>query len=134
MPDLSISEAAREVGLRPSAIRYYEDIGILHPPARAGGQRRYDAVALDRLTIIQRARQLGFSLREIRSLVIGFDESVPASARWKEMSERKLAELDRVAKEVERLRGRLEAQSRCSCETLDECGRCTREAKGEVEA
>ena len=133
MPDLSISEAAREVGLRPSALRYYEDIGILHPPARVGGRRRYDAVALDRLTIIQRARQLGFSLRDVRTLVIGFDESVPASARWKELSTKKLAELDQMAAQIERLRNQLEAQSRCGCETLDECGRCTRVGKDEVE-
>jgi MerR family redox-sensitive transcriptional activator SoxR len=128
MSDLSISQVAREVGLRPSAIRYYEEIGILRPAPRVAGQRRYDAVALDRLTIVQRARQLGFSLREIRTLFFEFDQSVPASARWKEMSGRKLAELDRVMAKMAVLRAGLEAQSKCGCASLDECGRCTRES------
>ncbi|MFI5229027.1 MAG: MerR family transcriptional regulator [Gemmatimonadales bacterium] len=128
MTEFSISEVAREVGLRSSAIRYYEEIGILASPARVNGQRRYDAVALDRLTIIQRARQLGFSLREIRALFFEFDQSVPASARWKEMSGRKLAELDRMTAKIATLRAELEAQSKCGCASLDECGRCTRRA------
>jgi MerR family redox-sensitive transcriptional activator SoxR len=72
MPQLTISEVARQVGLQPSAIRYYEQIGILLPAQRISGQRRYDATALHRLAVIQRARQTGFSLEEIRELFFGF--------------------------------------------------------------
>jgi len=57
---LSISEVAKQIGLRPSAIRYYEQIGVLPPAHRVSGQRRYDPTVLYRLAIIQRARQLGF--------------------------------------------------------------------------
>jgi DNA-binding transcriptional MerR regulator len=65
MPLLTISEVARQVGLQPSAIRYYEQIGILVPAQRIGGQRRFDTSALHRLAVIQRARQTGFTLNEI---------------------------------------------------------------------
>ena len=59
MPQWSISEVAREVGLRPSAIRYYEQIGILPSIQRTSGQRRYDTASLHRLAVIQRARRTG---------------------------------------------------------------------------
>jgi len=70
MPQLTISEVARQIRLRPSAIRYYERIGLLPRAERLSGQRRYDASVLYRLAIIQRARQLGFSLSEIRQFFL----------------------------------------------------------------
>src|ERR1700735_979917 len=97
MPELSISEVAHQVGLRSSAIRYYEQIGLLPPPQRVGKQRRYDTTVLYRLAIIQRARQLGFTLGEIRELFFGFGKITRASARWQKLSQRKLAELDSLA-------------------------------------
>ncbi len=124
MPQLTISEAAREVGLRPSAIRYYEQIGILPSIQRTGGQRRYDATSLHRLAVIQRARRTGFTLDEIRELFFGFTSGTRAPARWQELSQRKLVELeasiDRI-KTMQRLLVRL--QHRCHCDTLDECGK-----------
>ena len=96
MPQLYISEVARQVGLRPSAIRYYEQIGLLPPAQRLGKQRRYDTTALYRLAIIQRARQLGFTLDEIRQLFFGFSTVTRASVRWQKLSQRKLEELDNL--------------------------------------
>src|ERR1700716_4183393 len=94
MPELTISEVARQVGLQASAIRYYERIGLLPRAARISGQRRYDTTALYRLPSIQRARQLGFTLTEIRHLFFGFRDMTRASERWRTLSQRKLAELD----------------------------------------
>jgi DNA-binding transcriptional MerR regulator len=56
----------------PSAIRYYERIGLLPPAERLSGQRRYDSTVLYRLAIIHRAGELGFTLSEIRNLFFGF--------------------------------------------------------------
>ena len=61
---LRVSEIARQVGLRPSAIRYYKRIGILPRALRVS--------VLHRLIVIQRARQTGFTLGEIRELFLGF--------------------------------------------------------------
>lgn len=122
MSDRSIAEVAREVGLRPSAIRYYEQIGILPPPPRRAGQRRYDDVALHRLVVIQRSRRLGFTLEDIRTLFHGFRDSVPPSTRWREVSMRKLSELDRLADEIAVLQSLLRGQGACRCTSLDECG------------
>jgi len=72
MPQLTISQVARQIRLRPSAIRYYERIGLLPAAQRLSGQRGYDPRVLYRLAIIQRARQLGFTLAEIQDLFFGF--------------------------------------------------------------
>lgn len=123
MAGLTISEVARRVALKPSAIRYYERIGLLPAPLRESGQRRYDSTVLYRLAIIRRARQLDFTLEEIRQLFFGFQEA-RASVRWQKLCRSKLAELQVMAegiKSVQQLLRRM--MRRCHCETLDQCGR-----------
>ena len=124
MAGLTISEVARQVGLRPSAIRYYEQIGLLPPATRSSGQRRYDSTVLYRLAIVQRARQLGFSLEEIRQLFFGFRNVTRASERWQKLSQRKLAELDTLMVDIKTVRRLLrKMMHRCHCDTLEQCGR-----------
>src|SRR5438270_12861310 len=100
MTDLSISEVASQVGVRPSAIRYYEQIGILVPAQRRSGQRRYGSEVLYRLAIVQRARRTGFTLSEIRRLFFGFGKTTPVSERWRTLCGRKLTELVAMHKEI----------------------------------
>src|SRR6266550_75441 len=90
---LAISDVARVFGLRTSAIRYYEQIGILPPAMRKNGRRRYDKSVLFRLEVVQRAREFGFTLEEIRELFFGFQPATPPPKRWHKLSERKIAEL-----------------------------------------
>ncbi len=124
MPELTISEVARQVGLQASAIRYYERIGLLPRAPRVSGQRRYDTTALYRLAIIQRARQLGFTLSEIRHLFFGFRDITRPSERWRTLSQRKLAELDDLMDGIKAVRGVLrKLMTKCQCDTLDQCGK-----------
>ena len=124
MPLLTISEVAQQVGLQASAIRYYEQIGILVPAQRIGGQRRYDTSALHRLAVIQRARQTGFTLNEIRELFFGFRDAAPASQRWQKLSRRKLAELEELMAQIKTMQQLLRKMMECCrCETLDQCGK-----------
>jgi MerR family redox-sensitive transcriptional activator SoxR len=123
MPLLTISEVARRVGLRSSAIRYYEQLGIVPPAHRVSGQRRYDEAALYRLVTLQRARQMGFTLEEIRQLFFGFRKGTPPSSRWKKLSQRKLAELDRLVNEIRAIQLVLQGQGKCGCASLEECGK-----------
>jgi MerR family transcriptional regulator, redox-sensitive transcriptional activator SoxR len=124
MPQLTVSEVARQVGLQPSAIRYYERIGVLLPAQRISGQRRYDNTVLHRLAVIQRARQTGFTLDEIRQLFFGFRDDTPASKRWRQLSRRKLAELESQLERIKTMQHLLRRMmQRCRCDTLDECGR-----------
>src|SRR5215469_6888267 len=124
MPQLTISQVARQIRLRPSAIRYYERIGLLPTAERFSGQRRYDPRVLYRLAIIQRARQLGFTLAEIRYLFFGFRDVTRASERWRTLSLRKLAELEQLMDGIKTVRGLLKKlMTKCRCETLDQCGK-----------
>jgi MerR family redox-sensitive transcriptional activator SoxR len=124
MSRLTISQIARQIRLRPSAIRYYERIGLLPQAERVSGQRRYDPTVLYRLAIIQRARHLGFTLSEIRHLFFGFREVTGAPARWRMLSQRKLAELDQLMDGIKTVRGVLnKLMTQCRCETLDQCGK-----------
>jgi DNA-binding transcriptional MerR regulator len=66
----SIGELSRRTSVKVPTIRYYEDMGLLAPPERTeGNQRRYDAAGLERLSFIKHARDLGFSIESISSLI-----------------------------------------------------------------
>ena len=120
--DLAISDVARAFGLRTSAIRYYEQIGILPPAMRKNGQRRYDNSALFRLAVVQRARETGFTLEEIRELFFGFPPGTPPPKRWHQLSQRKIAELQERMKRLKLMETLLKRVETCRCDALDECG------------
>jgi Cu(I)-responsive transcriptional regulator len=76
--EFSIGDMARIARTKVQTIRYYEDIGLMPAPARTeGNQRRYSESHLDRLAFIRHARELGFSVEAIRSLLDLYDK--PAS-------------------------------------------------------
>jgi MerR family transcriptional regulator, redox-sensitive transcriptional activator SoxR len=123
MPLLTISEVANQIGLRSSTIRYYEQIGILPPAHRVNGQRRYDLTVLYRLIVIQRARQTGFSLPEIKQLFYGFRASTLPSARWQKLKRQKMVELDQMLEHIQTMRDLVQQQGACGCRALEECGK-----------
>jgi MerR family transcriptional regulator, redox-sensitive transcriptional activator SoxR len=119
----TISQIANQIGLRPSAIRYYEQIGILPPAQRVSGQRRYDASALHRLMVIERARQTGFSLTQIKQLFFGFHAGTPPSVRWHKLKKQKIVELDVLLEHIQSMRDLLQKEGKCRCLALEECGK-----------
>jgi MerR family transcriptional regulator, redox-sensitive transcriptional activator SoxR len=120
--NLAISDVARVFGLRTSAIRYYEQIGILPPAMRKNGQRRYDNSVLFRLAVVQRARETGFTLEEIRELFFGFPPGTRPPKRWHQLSQRKIAELRDRMKRLKLMETLLKRVEDCRCDALDECG------------
>ena len=97
-----LREVARRAGLRRSAIRYYEQIGLLPQAARVSGQRRYDSSVLTRLSIIELAQRAGFTLAETRTLLDGFAPDAPPSERWQALARQKLSDVDAL---IERANG-----------------------------
>ena len=92
METWTIGELARKAGIRASAIRFYESVGLLAKPPRASGWRRYDSDALGRLGVIQGARDLGFSLGEIKTILTGSRTERrlrPVGKLWRARSSRK---------------------------------------------
>lgn len=101
---LAIGEAARLAGVAPSTLRYYEAAGLLPPPERRSGRRRYDPAVLQRLAVIDAAKEAGFSLEEIRELLDGLDGTLPSPERWQEMAARKLPVVEERIRAAQRVR------------------------------
>ena len=118
---MTIGQVAKESGFAASAIRYYEEAGVLPKALRFGGRRQYDASILERLAVVERAKACGFSLVETRQLFYGFREGVLPSERWKTLAERKIAELEELARKIAAMQDLL--QRPCACTDLSECGR-----------
>jgi MerR family transcriptional regulator, redox-sensitive transcriptional activator SoxR len=119
---LPIGEVARRAGLRTSAIRYYEEIGLLPEAERQGGRRIYGTDVLDRLAAVRLAQRAGFSLAETRTLLSGFSEDVAPGERWRQMAKRKLPEIEEQMRRAEQMRDLLLRGMDCRCLTLAECG------------
>ena len=115
---LSIGEVAERSGLRPSALRYYEEAGLLSPSDRVSGRRHYDASVLDRLRVISCAQSAGFTIAEIRELLRGEDG---AQGAWRDLAQRKLAEVNALIDKAQATRRLLDESLRCTCQSLEEC-------------
>jgi MerR family transcriptional regulator, redox-sensitive transcriptional activator SoxR len=121
MENLEIGEIARRAGIRASAIRYYEGLGLLRETTRVNGRRRYNADILLQLQSIQIAQQAGFTLGEIGTLFSGFSADTPVSQRWREMANRKIAEVDGLIAKGQRMKQLLELGLECGCVEIEDC-------------
>ena len=116
-----MGEVARRAGVSVSAIRFYERRGLMPPPERLGGQRRYSEEALERLAAIAVAKQAGFTLAEIRALLDSVDAGAPAHEPPRSLAARKLPEVEAAIERAEATRDWLVAAGSCGCESLREC-------------
>lgn len=108
--ELSIGEVARITGVKVPTIRYYENIGIIGKPARTGGgQRRYDERALDRLSFVAHAREMGFALKAIRSLLDLAEHPANPCDGAHRIARERLAEIETRIARLQKLRGELVA-------------------------
>jgi MerR family redox-sensitive transcriptional activator SoxR len=106
--------------MRASAIRYYESIGLLAPPPRVAGRRRYPERALLELSIIACAQHAGLTLMEIRELLSSAGGR-PVSERLREIAQRKLPHVDALIERATLVRAWLQAAAECRCPTLADC-------------
>jgi MerR family redox-sensitive transcriptional activator SoxR len=118
---LAIGEVAQATGKTASSIRYYERIGLIPAPARAGGQRRYPAAVLRTLAVIDTAQRAGLTLEEIRLLLDASPGDAAAIESLRQVATRKLPELRALIERAELVRYWLEAAAECACPSLDEC-------------
>lgn len=118
MTQLSIGEVARRAGVAASTLRYYEQIGVLAPPARVAGQRRYPETVLTRLRVIGLCKVAGFTLPEIRVLVADEEPGRPAS---RALGGAKLAEIDTRIAALREARAVVAWGLRCTCPSIDAC-------------
>lgn len=121
MKPLSIGEVAKRTGVRTSALRYYEDAGVLPRAARVAGRRRYDADIIHRIDMLRFAQQAGFTLDEIKTLFHGFGAETPLSTRWHSLARDKLLELEQLAERIDRMRRALQLGLKCGCIRIEDC-------------
>jgi MerR family redox-sensitive transcriptional activator SoxR len=120
--ELTIGEVARRVGVRTSALRYYESIGLLPAARRVNGQRRYPPSTVQLLRVIHLAQQAGFHMAEIKVLFHGFAAEASPAERWRGLADHKLEELDAQIVRAQQMKRLLEQLRTCGCAQLEECG------------
>ena len=119
---LSIGQVADRVGLSVSAIRFYEDAGLVQPTRNNGGQRRFHRSDLRRLSFVLIAQQLGFTLEEIKAQLMALpDARTPTQADWSRMSKNFRGILDERIAQLTRMRDRLDGCIGCGCLSLKNC-------------
>lgn len=99
-----IGDVVARTKLPAKTIRYYEDIGLVKPGRGTNGYRDYDTTDIHRLTFVQRARGLGFSLSECRKLIALHEDGSRASADVKRIAEARIADIDREMARLAALR------------------------------
>jgi DNA-binding transcriptional MerR regulator len=124
---MAIGELAERTGVAATALRYYDDLGLVRPSARVGGQRRYDESAVKAVGVVLFLRDVGFTLEEIRSMVVG-------SSSWRSMARSKLAELDEAAANIAAARVAIQHALRCPEPSPATCSRFWSIVEERVEA
>ncbi len=122
MAEISISEAARVSGLPVKTVRYYDEVGLIAARRKANGYRVYDERLVRMLVFVQRARHLGFSLDDCRSLLSLYQDSNRASADVKRLARQRVAEIETRIEQLERLKATLdELVEACSGDHRPDC-------------
>jgi MerR family transcriptional regulator, redox-sensitive transcriptional activator SoxR len=120
---MTIGELAALGGMQPSAIRFYEKIGLLPAPTRKNRRRVYSSEAAARLHLIGFAKDTGFSLPEIKLLLHGFPPSTTAGDRWRKLAAAKIQELESSIAKARAMEKLLRSIMKCRCVTMDQCAR-----------
>jgi len=119
---LVIGEVAGRSGIAPSALRYYEDQGLISATRTPGGARRYPRSVLRRLALIRAGRNVGLSLPEIRAALDSLPTDRPPTATdWARLSEGWRDRLDEQIAALTRLRDGLTSCIGCGCLSLTRC-------------
>jgi MerR family redox-sensitive transcriptional activator SoxR len=122
METISIGEVAARTGLAVSAIRFYEERGLVRPDRDAGGRRTFARADIRRLSVIMVAQRLGFSLAEIAAEIDQLpDGRAPTKADWGRMSRTFRRRIDARITELQTLRDKLDACIGCGCLSMRQC-------------
>lgn len=119
---LTIGEVAARTGVATSALRFYEEEGLLAPSRTPAGHRRYRRDLLRRVSFIRAAQEVGLPLAEVRAALATLpDERTPTKADWARLSAGWRDQLDERIAALERLRDRLDGCIGCGCLSLERC-------------
>lgn len=121
-PQLTIGELAARSGVAASALRFYEDLGLITAERTAGNQRRYPKNMLRRVAFIRAAQHVGLSLDEISSaLALLPDSRTPTRADWERVSRSWTTRIDQQIADLQRLKANVSSCIGCGCLSLRTC-------------
>lgn len=118
---LAISAVAERYAVPASTLRYWEQIGVLPPQPRRGGQRRYDLDAVRRIKFVKMAKRTGLSLDDIRTLLAGHLDQCHTFANWADVARRQLSVIEQSIMEMRQLHDMIEACLECGCQHARRC-------------
>ncbi|MGW4526274.1 redox-sensitive transcriptional activator SoxR [Amycolatopsis sp. NPDC004378] len=122
LPDLTVGELSRRSGVPASALRFYEDEGLIRSRRTAGNQRRYCRDALRRVTFVRMSQRVGMPLSAIREvLALLPDDRTPTRADWARISKCWQEDLNARIRQMEQLRDQLTDCIGCGCMSLAKC-------------
>ncbi len=121
---LTIGRLADSAGLGVETVRFYERKGLLEePPRNASGYRQYPAETVIRLRFIKRAKELGFSLKEIKELLALRHNANATCADVREQAEVKLRDIEEKIRDLGRMKEAL-AHLTCQCQGIGPVSQC----------
>jgi DNA-binding transcriptional MerR regulator len=115
---LSIGAVARLTDTPITTLRFYERRGLLDPPPRSGGQRRYEPAVLMRLMVIRFCRVAGLSIDDIAAVVA---DASPGRSATRAIARRQLDRIDAQLEQLALARRMMDAVLACSCATIERC-------------
>ena len=119
---VTIGELSRRAGVATSALRYYEQLGLISSQRTSGGQRRYARATLRRVAFVRAAQTVGLSLGEVRAALARLpEERTPSKTDWNKVSVTWIRRIDERIAELERLRETLNGCVGCGCLSLRTC-------------
>ena len=119
---MTIGEVAKRSGVATSALRYYEDQGLIHSERTDSGHRRYPRAVIRRVAFIVFAQKIGLSLEEVRSELARLPKNhVPERSDWAKLSGKWSSRIRERIAELERLEAGLTECIGCGCLSLDRC-------------
>ena len=120
--EVTIGELARRSGVATSALRFYEDKGLIHAERTAAGHRRYLRSVLRRIAFIVFAQRVGLSLDEVALELAKLPQNrVPDTTDWSRLASAWKARIDDRIAELERLKAGLTSCIGCGCLSLERC-------------
>jgi MerR family transcriptional regulator, redox-sensitive transcriptional activator SoxR len=120
--ELTIGEVASRSGVAPSALRFYEDEGLIVSRRTTGNQRRYERAVLRRVALIQAGRAAGIPLERIRAALASLPaHRTPTRRDWERLSRSWREDIDQRIATLEALRNRLSTCIGCGCLSIDAC-------------
>ena len=122
MSALTIGQVAERTGAATSALRYWEDLGLIASVRTTGNQRRYERATIRRVSFIRAAQRVGLSLEEIGAALSTLpDARTPTASDWARLSRAWRGRLDEQIRRIEKLRDQLDSCIGCGCLSLRTC-------------